>query len=146
VTRSRVTRSEERAREVTRVQNTLEGMTITLGDVVSDVMGKDSHMIVCSMADGESEPSRIAREAALTGTIGEHHRFLLREHLTPSAHLEAVGERITKDSARRFSPPDPKRAGMAVAHRILVMRYPLVREGVPSEEYGMPSVRNETGN
>lgn len=108
LTRYRVRLSEERAREVNRVQKTLEGMNLKLGDVVSDIMGKASRMILHAMADGESDPSRLAAlavgrvrasqrelEAALTGTISSHHRFLLREHLTQIEHLEAAVERIT---------------------------------------------------
>jgi hypothetical protein len=39
----------------------------------------------------------------------EHHRFLLREHLTQIEHLEAAVERITAEIVRWFSPPDPPR-------------------------------------
>lgn len=142
LTRYRVKLSEERAREVNRVQKTLEGMNIKLGDVVSDVMGKASRMILRSMADGESEPSRLASlavgrvranlaelEAALTGTISEHHRFLLREHLTQIEHLEAAVERITAEIARRFSPPDPPGDGEGEA----------ARESEQQRESGEPS-------
>lgn len=124
LTRYRVRLTEERTREVNRVQQTLESMNIKLGDVVSDVMGKASRMILRSIAQGESEPSQLASlavgrvrasqselEAALTGTISEHHRFLLREHLTQIEHLEAAVERITAEIARRFSPPDPPKDG-----------------------------------
>jgi transposase len=120
LTRYRVRLTEERAREVNRVQKTLEGMNLKLGDVVSDMMGKASRMILLAIADGESDPAReeglaVGRvrasqaelEAALTGTISEHHRFLLREHLTQIEHLERAVERITAEIVRRFSPPDP---------------------------------------
>jgi transposase len=120
LTRYRVRLTEERTREVNRVQKALEGMNLKLGDVVSDVMGKASRMILRSIADGESNPSRLASlaagrvrasyaelEAALTGTINEHHRFLLGEHLTQIEHLEAAVERITREIVRRFAPPSP---------------------------------------
>jgi transposase len=120
LTRYRVRLTEERAREVNRVQKALEGMNLKLGDVVSDIMGKASRMILWSIADGESDPARLASlavgrvrasqeqlEAALTGTVSEHHRFLLREHLTQIEHLERAVERITAEIARRFSLPDP---------------------------------------
>ena len=120
LTRYRVRLSEERAREVNRVQKTLEGTNLKLSDVVSDIMGKASRMILSAIADGESDPARLASlaagrvrasqaqlEAALTATISEHHRFLLREHLTQIEHLERAVERITAEIARRFSPPDP---------------------------------------
>lgn len=126
LTRYRVRLTEERVREVNRVQKTLEGMNIKLGDVVSDVMGKASRMILSAIAQGESDPSRLASlavgrvrasqgdlEAALTGTIKEHHRFLLREHLSQIEHLDAAVERITAEIARRFSPPDPPEDGPA---------------------------------
>ena len=120
LTRYRVKLTEERAREVNRVQKTLEGTNLKLGDVVSDVMGKASRMILSAIADGESDPKRLASlavgrvrasleqlEAALTGTVSEHHRFLLREHLTQIEHLEKAVERITAEIARRFAPPEP---------------------------------------
>ncbi len=120
LTRYRVKLSEERAREVNRVQKTLEGMNLKLGDVVSDIMGKASRMILHAIADGESDPVHLASlavgrvradqvelEAALTGTVSSHHRFLLREHLTQIEHLEAAVERITAEITRRFVPSDP---------------------------------------
>jgi transposase len=120
LTRYRVKLTEERAREVNRAQKTLEGTNLKLGDVVSDVMGKASRMILSAIADGESDSTRLASlavgrvranreqlEAALTGTVSEHHRFLLREHLTQIEHLEQAVERITAEIARRFAPPEP---------------------------------------
>lgn len=120
LTRYRVKLTEERAREVNRVQKTLEGTNLKLGDVVSDVMGKASRMILSAIAEGESDPARLASlavgrvranleqlEAALTGTVSEHHRFLLREHLTQIDHLDQAVERITAAIARRFAPPEP---------------------------------------
>ncbi len=120
LTRYRVRLSEERTREVNRVQKTLEGCNLTLGDVVSDVVGKSSRMILSAIADGESDPARLASlavgrvrasqeelEAALTGTVSAQYRFLLREHLTHIEHLDQAIERITGEIARRLTPPDP---------------------------------------
>ena len=119
LTRYRVRLTQERAREVNRVQKTLEGTNLKLGDVVSDIMGKSSRMILQAIVEGESDPIRLAAlavgrvrasqaelEAALTATVSEHHRFLLREHLTQIDHLEQAVERISAEIARRF-PPDP---------------------------------------
>src|SRR5437667_1390231 len=60
LTRYRVRLTEERTREVNRVQKTLEGMNIKVGDGVSDVMGKASRMILSAIVDGESDPARLA--------------------------------------------------------------------------------------
>src|SRR5262249_49358440 len=106
--------------EVNRVQKTLEAANLKLGDVVSDIMGKASRMILHAIADGDSDPARLASlavgrvrasqagmEGALAGTGNEHHRFLLHQHITQIEHLEAAVDRITAEITRRFLPPDP---------------------------------------
>jgi transposase len=118
LTRYRVRLTEERAREVNRVQKTLEDTNLKLGDVVSDIVGKASRMILGAIVDGETDPVKLAGfalgrvhatehqlVAALTGHVDDHHRFLLREHLTQIAHLEQAIDRVTKEIARRFTPP-----------------------------------------
>lgn len=118
LTRYRVRLTEEKAREVNRVQKTLEDTNLKLGDVGSSIMGKASRMILHAIADGETDPGRLAAlavgrvrapqeqlEAALRGTITDHHRFLLTEHLTQIRHLEQAIERVTAEIARRFTPP-----------------------------------------
>ncbi len=120
LTRYRVKLTEEKAREINRVQKTLEDTNLKLGDVVSDIMGKASRRILYAIADGETDPSRLAAfaigrvrasqeqlEAALTGRVTDHHRFLLREHLTQIRHLELAIDRVTAEITRRFTPPSP---------------------------------------
>ena len=58
LTRYRVGLTEEKAREVQRVQKTLEDTTLKLGDVGSSIMGKASRMILHAIADGESDRGR----------------------------------------------------------------------------------------
>lgn len=60
LTRYRVRLTEEKVREVNRVQKTLEDTNLKLGDVVSDIMGKASRMILHAVADGETDPVRLA--------------------------------------------------------------------------------------
>jgi transposase len=118
LTRYRVRLTEERSREVNRIQKTLEDTNLKLGDVVSDVMGKASRLILNALANGETDPARLAAfavgrvradqqqlEAALTGSVDDHHRFLLREHLMQIEHLEKAIERVTAEIARRLTPP-----------------------------------------
>jgi transposase len=120
LTRYRVRLTEEKAREVNRVQKTLEDTNLKLGDVVSDIMGKASRLILQAIVDGESDPGRLAAlavgrvqasqeqlEAALRGHVTDHHRFLLAEHLTQIHHLEQAIERVTAEIVRRFTPPSP---------------------------------------
>jgi transposase len=118
LTRYRVRLTEEKAREVNRVQKTLEDTNLKLGDVVSDIMGKASRMILQAIVEGETDPGRLAAlavgrvhasqeqlEAALRGQVTDHHRFLLAEHLTQIRHLEQAIERVTAEIVRRFTPP-----------------------------------------
>lgn len=131
LTRYRVRLTEERVREINRIQKTLEDTNLKLGDVVSDIMGKASRMILTALANGETDPTRLADfavgrvradqqqlEAALTGSVDEHHRFLLREHLTQIEHFEKAIERVTAEIARRFSPPPPPEEGISAPKEI----------------------------
>jgi transposase len=119
LTRYRVRLTEEKAREVNRVQKTLEDTNLKLGDVVSDIMGKASSMILQAIADGETDPGRLASlavgrvradqqqlEAALKRNVTDHHRFLLSEHLTQIRQLEEAIERVTAEITRRFTPAE----------------------------------------
>lgn len=105
------------------MQKTLEDTNLKLGDVLSDIMGKASRMVLQAIIDGETDPGRLAAlavgrvrapqeqlEAALRGTITDHHRFLLTEHLTQIRHLEQAIERVTAEIARRFTPPPEEAA------------------------------------
>src|SRR5450755_2982357 len=124
LTRYRVKLTEEKAREINRVQKTLEDTNLKLGDVVSDILGKASRMILQAIVDGETDAGRLAAlavgrvhasqeqlEAALRGHVTDHHRFLLSEHLTQIHHLEQAIERVTAEIVRRFTPPSPPEDG-----------------------------------
>jgi len=78
-------------------------------------------MILHAIADGETDPGRLAAlavgrvrapqeqlEAALRGHVTDHHRFLLSEHLTQIHHLEQAIERVTAEIVRRFTPSPPE--------------------------------------
>ena len=60
LTRYRTRLTEERAREVNRLQKTLEDTNIKLGDGVSDVMGKAARMSLHALANGETDPHHLA--------------------------------------------------------------------------------------
>ena len=46
----------------------------------------------------------------MRGTVTDHHRFLLSEHLTQIHHLEQAIERVTAEIVRRFTPPPDEAA------------------------------------
>lgn len=119
LTRYRTKLVEERAREVNRLQKTLEDTNLKLGDVVSDVMGKAAQMILHAIVNGETDPVRLATfalgrvrasqealERALTGNVTAHHRFMLGEHLKQIESLDAAIGRVSEEIARRLTPPE----------------------------------------
>ena len=120
LTRYRTRLVEERAREVNRLQKTLEDTNLKLGDVVSDIMGKAARMILSAVANGENDPGHLATlavgrvrasqeelEGALTGNVTAHHRFMLGEHFKQIDTLESAIGRVSEEIARRFTLPDP---------------------------------------
>lgn len=119
LTRYRTRLVEERAREINRLQKTLEDTNLKLGDVVSDVMGKASQLILQAVVNGETDPTRLASfavgrvhasledlESALTGKVRAHHRFMPRSHLKQIETLSAAIGRVSQEIAHRFTPPD----------------------------------------
>jgi transposase len=94
LTRTRRQLVRQRVRHVQRIQKTLEDANIKLDSVISNVVGVSGRAMLDAIAEGETEPSKLAelahprlqasREellAALLGRITDHHRFMLRAHL-----------------------------------------------------------------
>ena len=109
LTRYRTTLVRERAAEVNRLQKTLEGANLKLGDVASNVLGVSGRAILQALVAGTAAPSalaelakgrlrekRAALERALAGQMGPHQRFLLAEQL---CHIDALDESIERVSA-----------------------------------------------
>ncbi|MDQ6672157.1 MAG: IS110 family transposase [Chloroflexota bacterium] len=109
LTRYRTTLVRERAREVNRIQKTLEGANVKLGDVASDVLGTSGRAMLDAMVNGTTNATALADlargrlrdkldrlEQALSGRMGDHQRFLLAEQLR---HLDSLDQRIDRVSA-----------------------------------------------
>jgi len=106
LTRSRTTLKQEQVRIGNRIRKVLEDANIKLSSVMSDVMGVSGRAMLRAMVRGESDPETLARLArkrlrgkipvlqqAATGSLNEHHRFLLKQWLT---HWDELTERITE--------------------------------------------------
>ena len=104
LTRYRSTLVRERARVVNRVEKLLESTNIKLSSVVSDVMGVSARAMLEELAAGSADPKALAElakgrlrnkmkelEAALTGVVDEHHRFILAKQL---AHIDFLDDQI----------------------------------------------------
>jgi transposase len=114
LTRYRTTLVRERAREVNRIQKTLEGANVKganvkLGDVASDVLGTSGRAMLDALVNGTTDAAALADlargrlrdkldrlEQALSGRMGNHQRFLLAEQLR---HLDSLDQRIDRVSA-----------------------------------------------
>jgi len=110
LTRGRTLLVEERARVLNRIQKVLEAANIKLASVVSDINGVSARAMLAALIAGESDPEVLAALArgrlqrkqeelteALLGSVREHHRFLLQEHLT---HLDFLDTRIAAFDAQ----------------------------------------------
>jgi transposase len=123
LTRTRRQLVREIVQHTQRLQRVLEDANIKLGSVVSDVLGVSGRRIVRALIEGESDAQRLSelghgrlrcsrRELAeaLHGSVSEHHRFLLRQHLRTIEQLE---ETVAAFEARIEALLEPFRADIA---------------------------------
>src|SRR6266508_2763653 len=121
LTRYRTTLVRERSAERSRIQKTLEGAGIKLGDVASDVLGASGRQMLEALVRGATDPSLVADlakgslrakrpqlERALTGQFGAHQRFLLGQQLAHLDGLDALIEQISREIGERFGPVQDK--------------------------------------
>jgi transposase len=114
------------------VQKVLEGANIKLSSVVTDVMGVSARAMLEGLIAGQKDVQALAElakgrlrtkrkelEAALTGWVGSHHRFLLAQQLAHidfldeqieqlSQEIGAQVERMSQPPAASGSGPDPQ--------------------------------------
>jgi transposase len=117
LTRYRTSLVRERASEINRIQKTLEGANIKLGDVATDVVGRSGRQIMLALVAGKVEAAELADlargklraklpqlERALTGQFGPHQRFLLAQQLAHLEGLEELIERLDAEVEERLRP------------------------------------------
>jgi transposase len=117
LTRYRISLIRERAAERNRIQKTLEGAGIKLGDVASDVLGLSGRRILEGLVGGTSDAAGLADlavgslrtklpqlERALTGQVGAHQRFLLAQQLAHLDSLDVLIDRLSQEVAERLGP------------------------------------------
>lgn len=117
LTRYRSALVRERAREVNRLQKTLEGTNLKLGSVATDILGVTGRAILEAVARGESEAAVLAGlargrlrekraelERALAGEVKPHHRLLIAEHLEHIGYLNEAIARVSREIEERLGP------------------------------------------
>jgi transposase len=102
LTRCRAMLAREKARLSSRIQKVLEDANIKLASVASDVLGTSGRDMLNAIVRGECDANVLAELArkrlrakipelrtALTGSVTDHHRFLLRQWLELLAAVES---------------------------------------------------------
>jgi transposase len=117
LTRYRKSLSDERTREINRLQKLLETANIKLSSVASDVMGASGKAMMQAILSGSTDPEVLADLAkgrlrnklsllkeALQGCFRPHHRFLLGQILSHLDFLDEAIEEMSKEVEKRLAP------------------------------------------
>ncbi len=117
LTRYRTKVGDERKSEVNRLQKVLEDANIKIASVMSDIMGVSGRAILAQILEGQTDPALLADlaqgqlrkkmdalERALTGTVKDHHRFMLIQHLSHIDYLDEAIERLDQEIAAKIRP------------------------------------------
>ena len=119
VTRRRTQLTRDRVRIQNQVESLLEETRIKLSSVVTGLLGASGLRILNARAQGETDPTKLAGMGdarlrcgpeeladALTGTVSEIHRRLLKQHLAHLALIDTQLEELSllaADAMRRHS-------------------------------------------
>jgi transposase len=108
---------QERAAEASRLQKTLEGANLKLGDVASNVLGRSARAMLEQLVAGQTDVGVLAQlargrlrtkipqlERALAGRVAPHQRFLLAQQLAHLDYLDEAIERVSAEVAERLRP------------------------------------------
>lgn len=95
LSRTRKQLAREIIQHTNRIQKVLEDANIKLSSAISNVLGKSGRMILDAIIAGESDPEKLVQLCSgrlkasrkeliesLRGRVTDHHRFLLKLHLT----------------------------------------------------------------
>ena len=117
LTRYRAELTQAQSRTASRIQKVLEQANIKLSSVASDTLGVSGRLMIEAIIDGEDNPQRLAElakrklrqripdlQVALAGRVRDHHRFLLKEHLSEWKTLSERIIRIEQEIQRRMAP------------------------------------------
>jgi transposase len=117
LTRTRRQLVRQRVQHVQRIQKTLEDANIKLDSVISNIVGMSGRAILEAMVSGQSDPEKLAALAseriratplelkrALHGRMRDHHRTLIRLHLSQVDATDAGIAELDKEIERSLEP------------------------------------------
>lgn len=112
ITRYRQNITEERSRELNRIQSTLEGANIKMASVITDISGRSGMDILESIVNGITDSNILAAQAkgslvkkkellckSLKGSLGTHQIIMLRHQLN---HIRFLSAQIASLDAEIF--------------------------------------------
>lgn len=115
LTRYRKSLTDERVRQVQRLQKFLEGANIKLASVASNVMGVSGRAMLEALMAGSTDPQVLSELAkgrlrkklpelkkALEGRFRSHHGFMVAEILTHLDFLDEAIERVSQGVSNRI--------------------------------------------
>jgi transposase len=100
LTRTRKQLNREVVQHTQRIQKVLEDANVKLSSTISDTLGVSGRRILEAIISGQSDPERLAALGerlqcsraelveALRGQVRDHHRFLLKQHLSMIVELK----------------------------------------------------------
>ena len=117
LTRYRKSLTDERVRQVQRLQKFLEGANIKLASVASNVMGVSGRAMLEALTAGSTDPQVLSELAkgrlrqklpelkkALEGRFRSHHGFMVAAILTHLDFLDEAIERVSQEVSSRIVP------------------------------------------
>lgn len=117
LTRYRKSLTDERVREVNRLQKLLETANIKLSSVATDVLGVSGRSMLEALLSGNTDPEVLADLArgklrkklpllqqALEGCFRSHHRFMLGQILSHLDYLDEAIEALSQEVENRIYP------------------------------------------
>lgn len=117
LTRQRSHVQGDRNRAINRIGRLLETANFKLGSVVSNIVGKTGWLILNAIAQGETDPDRLAENAqgsvqlkktelakSLHGFTSEHFRWLLRQLLDEMSRLDNKLNELDQRICQRMRP------------------------------------------
>lgn len=117
LTRQRTNLIADRGTVIKRLQKVLEWSNIKLASVVSDVLGLSARAMLDAIVGGEANADHLASLAkgrlrskqevlsqALEGTVRDHHRFMLAQHLEQIDFLDQQISALDTEIVARITP------------------------------------------
>ena len=102
LTRTRKQIAREVVQHTNRIQKALDSANVKLTGLITDILGVGGRAILDAIVAGESDPEKLSKLAprvhatpkqlaeALRGRVRDHHRFMLKLHLTQVDALRAA--------------------------------------------------------